>query len=125
MRQLHLYLLGAPRIKGVPIQVDTRKAIALLAYLAVHRERHQRDALATLLWPEHDRTHGRTALRRTLYALRKALGGDWLVADFAQLADLTRSIVQQHTSVAYCSTDLSSNGNALSVSAMSIGSPCA
>jgi class 3 adenylate cyclase/DNA-binding SARP family transcriptional activator/predicted ATPase len=83
MRQLHLYLLGAPRIEGegVPIQVDTRKAIALLAYLAVHRERHQRDALATLLWPEYDRTHGRTALRRTLYALRKALGGDWLVAD--------------------------------------------
>jgi len=83
MGQLHLYLLGAPRVEceGVPIQVDTRKAIALLAYLAVHREPHQRDALATLLWSEHDRTHGRTALRRTLYALRKAVGDGWLVAD--------------------------------------------
>jgi class 3 adenylate cyclase/DNA-binding SARP family transcriptional activator/predicted ATPase len=83
VRQLCLYLLGAPRIEceGVPVQVDTRKATALLAYLAVHRERHQRDKLATFLWPEYDRTHGRTALRRTLYALRKAVGGNWLIAD--------------------------------------------
>jgi DNA-binding SARP family transcriptional activator/class 3 adenylate cyclase/predicted ATPase len=104
VRQLHLYLLGAPRIEGagVSIQVDTRKAIALLAYFAVRRERHQRDALATFLWPEHDRTHGRTALRRTLYALRKAVGSDWLIADrecagLDPSADLWLDVEQFHS----------------------------
>jgi DNA-binding SARP family transcriptional activator len=49
-----ILLLGAPRIEvgGAPIEVDTRKAIALLAYLAVTRRRHTRDALAGRLWPE-------------------------------------------------------------------------
>jgi DNA-binding SARP family transcriptional activator len=65
----------------VPIQVDTRKAIALLVYIAVTGESHRRSSLVNLLWPEYDRTRGRTALRRTLYALRKALAGDWLDVD--------------------------------------------
>ena len=83
MSRLSLYLLGAPRIEcdGEPIQVDTRKAIALLAYLAVTRERHRRDALVNLLWPESDRSHGRAALRRTLSALRGALAGECLETD--------------------------------------------
>ncbi len=81
--RLALYLLGPPRIEcdGVPIQVDTRKAIALLVYIAVTGESHRRSSLVNLLWPEYDRTRGRTALRRTLYALRKALAGDWLDVD--------------------------------------------
>ncbi len=78
MSGLWLALLGPPRIRvgGVPIQVDTRKAIALLAYLAVTGERHGRDQLAELLWPEHDSEHARAALRRTLSALNRALGDD-------------------------------------------------
>jgi DNA-binding SARP family transcriptional activator/predicted ATPase len=76
MSRLCLYLLGPPRIErdGVSIRVDTRKAIALMAYLAVTKENHRRAALVNLLWPEYDRTRGRAALRRTLSALRKALG---------------------------------------------------
>jgi adenylate cyclase len=78
--RLALYLLGPPRIEcdGVPIQVDTRKAIALLAYIAVTGKSHRRSSLVNLLWPEYDRTRGRAALRRTLYVLRKALAGAWL-----------------------------------------------
>lgn len=85
--RLALYLLGPPRIEcdGAPIRVDTRKAIALLAYLATTGERHRRASLVNLLWPEYDRTHGRATLRRTLYALRKALGGAWLYADREQI----------------------------------------
>jgi hypothetical protein len=51
-------LLGAPRIEagGAPIEVDTRKAIALLAYLAV-------------------------TLRRTLSSLGRARAEGWLDAD--------------------------------------------
>jgi hypothetical protein len=83
MSHLALYLLGPPRIErdGVPIQVDTRKAIALLAYIAVTEESHRRASLINLLWPEYDHTRGRAALRRTLYALRKALAGDWVEVD--------------------------------------------
>jgi DNA-binding SARP family transcriptional activator/predicted ATPase len=69
-------LLGAPRIErdGATVEVDTRKAVALLAYLAVTRRAHTRDALAALLWPEYDQEHARGALRRTLSTLRKAVG---------------------------------------------------
>src|SRR5215210_6378484 len=76
-------LLGAPRIEhdGEPIEVDTRKAIALLAYLAVTRRRHARDALAGLLWPEYNQSRARAALRRTLSSLGKARAEGWLEAD--------------------------------------------
>ncbi len=80
MSHLALFLLGPPGIErdGVVINVDTRKATALIAYLAVTRQRHTRDALATLLWPEYDQTNARSALRRTLSTLNKALAGNWL-----------------------------------------------
>ena len=81
--QLTLYLLGPPRVErdGVPIEVDTRKAIALLAYIAVTAATQRRSCLVNLLWPEYDHARGRAALRRTLYALKKALVGDWLEVD--------------------------------------------
>jgi DNA-binding SARP family transcriptional activator/Tfp pilus assembly protein PilF len=87
-------LLGAPRIEhdGEPIEVDTRKAIALLAYLAVTRERHERDALAGLLWPEYNQTRARAALRRTLSSLGKARAEGWLEADRESI-DLKRDRV--------------------------------
>ncbi len=73
-------LLGAPRITrdGAAVEIDTRKAIALLAYLGVTGRPHTRDSLAGLLWPESDQEHARGALRRTLSALRKGLGPEWL-----------------------------------------------
>jgi DNA-binding SARP family transcriptional activator len=76
-------LLGAPRIEvgGEPLEVDTRKAIALLAYLAVTRGHHARDALAGLLWPEYNQRRARAALRRTLSALGKARAEGWLEVD--------------------------------------------
>jgi len=76
---LHIKLFGPPQIErdGVPVEVDTRKAIALLAYLAVTGMPQSRDTLAVLLWPESDDAHARAALRRTLSSL-KALGGEGL-----------------------------------------------
>jgi DNA-binding SARP family transcriptional activator/predicted ATPase len=81
--RLALYLLGPPRIErdGAPIKVNRRKAIALVVYLAVTGERQRRDTLVNLLWPEYDGPRGRAALRRTLYALKKALDGGWLEVD--------------------------------------------
>src|SRR5919198_5738576 len=85
MAGVRLALLCPPRggRDGVPVTVDTRKAIALLAYLAVAPERHARDTMATLLWPDYDQDHARGALRRTLSTLNKALGEGWLAADRA------------------------------------------
>lgn len=83
MARLTLSLLGPPRVErdGAPIEVDTRKAIALLAYLAATGQPHRRDILAAPLWPEYDQTSARAALRRTLSALKKALASGWLVID--------------------------------------------
>lgn len=57
------------------------KALALLAYLAVTRASHPREALATLLWPEWDASSARADLRRTLSLVNDALGGSAIVAD--------------------------------------------
>lgn len=83
MSQLKLFFLGPPRLErdGRPVEVDTRKAIALMAYLTVTGESHSRDALATLFWPDYDQSRARGALRRTLSSLNKALAGDWLEID--------------------------------------------
>jgi DNA-binding SARP family transcriptional activator/predicted ATPase len=77
---LRLFFFGSPRIEcdGRVIDTDTRKAVALLAYLAVTGEFHSRDTLATLLWPEMDAERSRAALRRTLSSLKSAIGQEFL-----------------------------------------------
>ncbi len=64
----HLQLFGAPQVlrDGQPLAFDTRKAVAVLALLAVTGTRHRRESLAGLLWPEADLTRARASLRRTL-----------------------------------------------------------
>jgi DNA-binding SARP family transcriptional activator/tetratricopeptide (TPR) repeat protein/class 3 adenylate cyclase len=78
MQRLELAFLGPPRIKvdGKPLRVDTRKAIALLAYLSVTGEPQSRDSLVALLWSRYGRTQGHAALRRTLSTLRTGLPPD-------------------------------------------------
>ena len=65
MTHLTLHFLGAPRIErdGEHVHVDTRKAYALLAYLALSDVPQSRDTLAALLWPEANsaRARGRCA----------------------------------------------------------------
>ncbi|MEX0874613.1 MAG: BTAD domain-containing putative transcriptional regulator [Actinomycetota bacterium] len=81
--QVAVRLFGAPVIErdGQAVPVDTRKAIALLAYLAVARRPSGRDELAAMLWPDSDHVRARAALRRTLSALGTALGGAGLRTD--------------------------------------------
>src|SRR6266508_2174093 len=82
MALLKLLLFGSPRLErdGRPIELNLRKALALLVYLAVSGQGHSRDALATLLWPESDGREARARLRRTLHRLTQALGVDILDA---------------------------------------------
>lgn len=86
--RLELFLLGTPRLErdGVPLEFDTRKILALVAYVAVsdlntEGSRPSRDSLIALLWPELEPSRARAVLRRNLSLLRSALEGEWLVVD--------------------------------------------
>lgn len=68
-------------VDGAPLVVDTRKALAMLALLAVEGRPFARDELAAMLWPEADDESARGALRRTLSVLRASLGDRWLRVD--------------------------------------------
>ena len=84
MARLELMLLGgfqARRVPGSPINLPTRKAKALLAYLALPAGKaHTRDALAALLWGDVPESQSRGSLRKALFWLRQALG-DSVTAD--------------------------------------------
>lgn len=75
MGLLRLAFLGTPEVhhSGRGVTFPTRKALALLAYLAVEGGRHTREKVAALFWPEGDAEHARGSLRYTLAALRGAL----------------------------------------------------
>jgi DNA-binding SARP family transcriptional activator/Tfp pilus assembly protein PilF len=84
---LEIRLLGPVEIQvdGTPLQVDTRKAVALLAYLAVAGRPQDRDHLVDLLWPGYDDERGRASLRRTLSALKSGLRDGWVEVDRARV----------------------------------------
>ena len=75
MSQLTLALLGTPEIRhaGQLLTFPTRKAAALLMYLAVEAGWHSREKIATLFWPESDAARSRSTLRRTRAFLRQTL----------------------------------------------------
>jgi len=79
---IEVYLLGPPRVErnGELVAFDTRKAVALLAVLALTDRPRPRDALVDLLWPGTDPERGRGAFRRTLSTLRSAVGADLVEA---------------------------------------------
>jgi DNA-binding SARP family transcriptional activator len=78
MAHIHLELLGgfsARHDGGAACRVPTRKAEALLAYLAVPAGRfHSRGKLAALLWGETSEAQARQSFRQALATLRRALG---------------------------------------------------
>jgi DNA-binding SARP family transcriptional activator len=77
MRRVSLRLFGGFQARlepGRPLTLPTRKAQALLAYLALRPDpAHHRDSLAALLWPDRPDEQARASLRHALYELRKAL----------------------------------------------------
>lgn len=83
---LDVRLFGSPTVTvdGEPIEVDTRKAIALLAYLAIETSA-DRDALAALFWADSSPDRAKATLRRTLSALRGGAGPDSLETDRQQV----------------------------------------
>jgi TolB-like protein/DNA-binding SARP family transcriptional activator len=77
MAILELRLLGGCEgrsASGQALELTTRKAWALLAYLALHPERPiTRERLAGLLWGGRFDEQARASVRQTLYQLRRAL----------------------------------------------------
>ena len=78
-----LYLFGSPHLTqdDKPVDLGRRKAKALLAYLATTNQRHNREALAAMFWPELDQRRGRADLSRILSVLNKTLGTGVIEAD--------------------------------------------
>ena len=77
MGKVNLALLGGLRLQtdsGEPVPLSTKKAGALLAYLALHPGQAQaRTKLATLLWGDRGEGQARDSLRQALSLVRKAL----------------------------------------------------
>ncbi|MCB8984637.1 MAG: tetratricopeptide repeat protein [Ardenticatenaceae bacterium] len=88
MSDLRLYFLGVPRVEqnGQPAATDRRKAVALLAYLAVTAVPHSRESLAARFWPEADQSRALAYLRRTLWEINQMIGEEWLDSDRDQAA---------------------------------------
>jgi DNA-binding SARP family transcriptional activator len=86
--ELRLRLLGGARVErgDAPVALDTRKAVALLAFLAVTGDAYGRDRLAAMFWPDSDPERSRGALRRTLSALRTSGAGPWIDTDGHRVA---------------------------------------
>lgn len=71
-----LLLLGPPSLEqgGQLVHLATRKALGLLAYMAVERSGASRSQLADLLWPENTEEQARASLRQELSRLGQSLG---------------------------------------------------
>ncbi|MEZ4866879.1 MAG: BTAD domain-containing putative transcriptional regulator [Caldilineaceae bacterium] len=82
MPTLEFKLFGAPQwsLDGVPLQgFATRKAEALLIYLAVTQQSYRRDALAAFFWSEVGEEHAKNNLRRTFSNLRKLVASHLMI----------------------------------------------
>ena len=93
MTILQIQLLGTFRLEtkeGETIQISSKKARVLLAYLAVFRRSPiSRIRLGDLLWEHHEEQQAQTNLRQCLSVLNRALepiAPDWLIRNNGCLA---------------------------------------
>ncbi|HUS17656.1 MAG TPA: SARP family transcriptional regulator, partial [Chloroflexia bacterium] len=68
MGHLRIAILGPPEVHHEDrlLAFRTRKALALLVYLAVEGGRHSRERITDLFWPDSPPSAGRAMLRHTL-----------------------------------------------------------
>lgn len=88
MPRLEITLFGTPQIhyQAVPIEFVRRKAVALVAYLAVTNQPQSRDLLAEFLWPDNDAVRSRAGLRRILSSINQTPLDRWINADRETIA---------------------------------------
>src|SRR5256712_8746182 len=86
MSMLYLELLGTPHLYlgGKPLTgFITKKAQALLIYLAVTQRAHSRDVLASLFWRDMPEWQAKKNLRNILPNLRALVGSHVLITRHA------------------------------------------
>src|SRR5216684_4124431 len=100
MPRLSVALLGGFQARldsGPAIALPTRKAQALLAYLALPPGRaHPREKLAALLWGGIREESARASLRQALFSIRRALGecADAVLRQEGETLALTHAAVE-------------------------------
>jgi len=81
---LEVRLLGKfeVRLEGEPIEIPSRPAQSLLAYVILNAHKsYRRENLAGLLWPDSDEINARNNLRHVLWQLRKLVGEEFFLTD--------------------------------------------
>ena len=88
-----IYLLGQFKLLAhdLPIELPSRPAQSLLAYLVLNAGVTQRrEKLASLLWPEATETNARSYLRQALWRLRKSFEIGFLAwEDYLNINDIS------------------------------------
>ncbi len=104
MSKFRLTLFGTPQLfkDGRLLRLQTRKCMALLAFLALNDHYQSRELLATMFWSEQNEKHSRASLRRALSVIRSALGPDLLrthgsLVRLRQDPSLTIDILEYHS----------------------------
>lgn len=115
MSEIKLNLFGPPRFErnGHPVNISRRKAMAMLAYLAVTGQTHSRDSLATIFWPELPQGQARGNLRRTLSDLRREVGKGVLLLDGENVALVNEVLWIDVDRFHNCLMSYSSHGHAV------------
>lgn len=78
LKHMRLYLFGAVQIEGDGQAIggfESRKALALLCYLALQRQARTRAHLAELFWPDRLEERSRGNLNRVLHNLSRVVPG--------------------------------------------------
>jgi DNA-binding SARP family transcriptional activator len=95
----NIYLLGQFKLQtnDHPIELPSRPAQSLLAYLALNAGvSHRREKLASLLWPEATESNARNYLRQALWRIRKSLQSASLSSeDYLLLSDISLTFNHQ------------------------------
>lgn len=80
---IRILLLGSPRIEqdGAALNLERRKALALLAYLALAEQPQARESLAALFWPDYEQARAAAYLRNTLWTISRTLGEGWAIVE--------------------------------------------
>ena len=87
---LVLELLGTLSLRNetppVPVSAQQKRSLGLLAILALAgRQGFPRDRIETYLWPESSAQLARHSLDQTVYAIRHALGSDFILSSGREL----------------------------------------
>lgn len=99
MLPVQITLFGEPRVtRGHQVMVFTRrKAMALIAFLAVSESPCGRERLAAMLWPEVPTGRSLANLRNVIYSIRRTAGDDLLEGHGTDLQLVSTAIVDVRT----------------------------